>query len=141
MDKRLEKACQYLITKAFPSYNKDTCGHCAAFVRSAFDFGFEVRVRKFPSAKDCAPAYEDLGFKKVFSYPEQSKENYKPELGDISIIQYEPHGHICVFTSQGWISDFKQGSGGSNLFLASMYGGKIRDKNPSFAIYRLCNSL
>jgi len=137
MPNPIEKVQEYLIRKSYPSYNKNTCGRCAAFVRSAFDFGFGVHVRKFPSAKDCAPAYEELGFKKVFSYPEQSKEDYKPEIGDVSIIQYEPHGHICVFTSQGWISDFKQTSGGSNLLLAAMYGGKIRDKNPPFAIYRL----
>jgi hypothetical protein len=137
MDTRLEKACTYLITKAYPSYNKDTCGNCAAFVRSAFDFGFGVSVKKFPSAKDCAPAYEALGFKKVFSFPEQRKEDYKPELGDVAIIQYLPHGHICVFTAEGWISDFKQVTGGSKLPLAAMYGGKIRDKNPPFVIYRL----
>lgn len=124
---QLEKACQYLITKAFPSYNKDTCGYCAAAVRSACDFGFEVRVKKFASAKNCAPAYEAIGFKKVFSYPSQNKTDYKPLVGDIGIIQYEPHGHICMLTKEGWISDFKQ---------RDMYGGKIRDKNPPFAIYR-----
>jgi hypothetical protein len=129
MDKRLEKACQYLITKAFPSYNKDTCGHCAAFVRSACDFGFGVTVQKFPAAKNCAPAYEKLGFKKIFSFPDQKKEDYKSELGDVAIIQYEPYGHICMKTEKGWISDFIQ---------RDMYGGKIRDKNPDFAIYRLC---
>jgi hypothetical protein len=127
MPSPVEKACQYLISRAYPSYNKDTCGKCAAAVRSAFDFGFGVHVQKFPSAKDCAPAYEAIGFKKVFSYPEQKKEDYKPLLGDISIIQYQPHGHICVFTEKGWISDFKQ---------RDMYGGRIRDKNPQFSIYR-----
>lgn len=128
MPSPIEKAQEYLITKSYPSYNKDTCGKCAAFVRSACDFAFGVHVQKFPSAKDCAPAYEELGFKKVFSFPEQDKQEYKPELGDIAIIQYLPHGHICMNTSKGWISDFKQ---------RDMYGGKIRDKNPPFAIYRL----
>lgn len=128
MPSPIEKAQEYLIRKSYPSYNKDTCGNCAAFVRSACDFGFETHVKKFPSAKDCAPAYEELGFKKIFSFPEQNKREYKPELGDIAIIQYEPHGHICMNTSKGWISDFKQ---------RDMYGGKIRDKNPPFAIYRL----
>lgn len=124
---KIEKTCQYLITKAFPSYNKNTCGHCAAAVRSACDFGFGVRIKKFTSAKDCAPAYEEIGFKKIFSYPKQLKKDYKQELGDIAIIHYEPHGHICMLTKEGWISDFKQ---------RDMYGGKIRDKNPKFEIYR-----
>lgn len=127
MPSPIEKAQEYLITKALPSYNKDTCGHCAMAVRSACDFGFETHVKKFPAAKDCAPAYEELGFKKIFSFPEQKKEDYKSELGDVAIIQYEPYGHICMKTSKGWISDFKQ---------IDMYGGKIRDKNPPFAIYR-----
>ncbi len=127
MNIHLEKACQYLITKAYPSYDKKTCGHCARMVRMACDFGFEKTVKKFPSAKDCAPAYEELGFKKVFSFPEQNKAEYKPELGDLSIIQYEPHGHICIKTSKGWISDFVQ---------IDMYGGSIRTKNPPFSIYR-----
>lgn len=128
MDSRLEKACTYLLTKAYPSYNKDTCGHCAMAVRMAFDFGFGVNIKKFPSAKDCAPAYEALGFTKVFSFPEQKIEEYKPQIGDIAIIQYLPHGHICAYTQKGWVSDFKQ---------IDMYGGSIRKKNPPFAIYRL----
>lgn len=96
-------------------------------IRTACDFGFETHIKKFPSAKDCAPAYEALGFKKVFSYPEQKKADYKPELGDLAIIQYLPHGHICMKTERGWISDFIQ---------KDMYGGGIRDKDPAFAIYR-----
>ena len=123
----IEKAQEYLIQKSYPSYNKATCGKCAAAIRSACDFGFEIHIKKFPSAKDCAPAYEAIGFKKVFSYPAQKKEDYKPVLGDICIIQYEPHGHICMLTEKGWISDFKQ---------RDMYGGKIRNKDPHFTILR-----
>lgn len=123
----IEKACQYLITKAYPSYNKDTCGHCAAAVRSAVDFALGKHIDKVLAAKDYAPSYEKIGFKQVFSYPEGKKEDYKPVLGDISIIQYEPYGHICMFTTKGWVSDFMQ---------RDMYGGKIREKNPPFDIYR-----
>jgi len=65
-----------------------------------------------------------------------------------------PSGHVCVRctwkeSSQnpktkktievirlGWISDFKQGTGGSKLPLADMYGGPIRDNDPQFDIYR-----
>ena len=127
MNSPLEKACEFLIRKAYPKYDKKTCGKCALAVRSAFDFAFGVNVQRFPSAKDCAPAYEALGFKKVFSYPAMNKSDYTPVLGDISIIQYEPHGHICVKTEKGWISDFVQ---------RDMYGGSIRDKDPAFDIFR-----
>lgn len=128
MREELRRACDYLITKAYPAYDKATCGHCALAVRSACDFGFSKHIKRFPAAKDSAPAYEEIGFKKIFSHPAQKKEDYKPELGDICIIQYDPHGHICMFTPKGWISDFIQ---------RDMYGGKIRDKNPKFDIYRI----
>lgn len=127
MTTALEKSCVYLITKAFPSYNKDTCGKCAAAVRSAVDFGFGKHIEKTGSAKNYGPSYEKIGFKKIFSFPENKKEDYQEELGDICIIQYEPYGHICMKTSKGWISDFVQ---------RDKYGGKIRDKNPAFDIYR-----
>lgn len=119
----LEKACVYLISKAQPSFG----GKCGVSVRMAVDFGFSKNIEGKVSAKDYGPSYEKIGFQKVFSYPEMKKEDYKPEQGDICIIQYEPHGHICMKTSKGWISDFIQ---------RDMYGGKVRDKNPAFDIYR-----
>jgi hypothetical protein len=123
----IDRACEFLIRKAYPKYDKKTCGKCAKAVREAFSFALNKNVRIVGSAKNCGPVYEELGFKKVFSYPLQEKALYKPKIGDISIIQYEPHGHICVLTPKGWISDFMQ---------IDMYGGKIRDKNPLFDIYR-----
>tara|TARA_R110000868_G_scaffold75117_1_gene216916 strand:+ start:39 stop:467 length:429 start_codon:yes stop_codon:yes gene_type:complete len=133
---KLEKACQFLIIKAAPSYNKDTCGHCARAVRMAVDFGFDgINIKQVQSAKDYGASYETIGFKKVFSYPEKKIIDYKPVVGDICIIQpvvengkiIHPHGHICMFTKLGWISDFRQ---------RDVFGGGIRDKNPSFCIYR-----
>lgn len=145
----IEKACEYLIRKSYPAYDKTTCNKCASKVADAWDFAFDKKVKRFLSAKDCAPTYLDLGFKEVFSYPEQKKEDYKPVIGDVCIIQpvkkkkggvevvSHRHGHICVYTQKGWISDFKQGNGGSKLYLADMYGGPIRNDDPSFKIYRL----
>ena len=144
MNEKLDKACQYLIAKSFSAYDPKTCGHCALAVRNAFDFGFGVHIEQTEAAKNYAPSYEKIGFKKIFSYPAQKKEEYKPQIGDISIIQpvvvkgviQHPNGHICVKTEKGWISDFMQGSGGSKLILADMYGGPIRDCDPAFDIYR-----
>ena len=123
----IEKACEYIISRALPSYNKDTCGYCAKAVRMAVDFGFEKNIKRAGTAKDYAQSYINIGFKKIFSYPEDKKEDYKPKIGDICIIQYEPYGHICMFTQKGWISDFKQ---------KDMYGGSIRNKDPKFIILR-----
>lgn len=127
----ISKMCQCLIAKA----NDHSTGYCARAVKFAVDFGFNELILKkeknplkqIVAAKDCGPAYEEFGFKKVFSSPAQSKKDYKPLLGDIAILKYEPYGHICCYTKKGWISDFIQ---------RDMYGGKIRDKNPNFDIYR-----
>lgn len=123
MTSKLQKACVYLITKAQPCSG----GHCGVAVRSAVEFEFDKCIDRAGAAKDYGPSYEKIGFKKVFSYPAMKKEDYKPEPGDICILQYEPYGHICMFTSKGWTSDFIQ---------RDMYGGKIRDKDPHFDIYR-----
>lgn len=133
----IQKAIDYLVSMSYPAYNED-CGKCAKFVREAVEFGFAPRtLERAASAKDYGPSYEKFGFKKIFSFPQEDKFRYKPKDGDIAIINYEPHGHICMYcigidpkTSRkfyGWISDFKQ---------RDMYGGKIRDKNPYFSIYR-----
>lgn len=89
-------------------------------------------MENITAAKDYGPAYEAFGFKKVFNYSRNlnSSEDYQPQLGDIAIIEYEPYGHICINTDgtkKGWISDFIQ---------RDMYGGKVRDKDPQFTIYR-----
>lgn len=122
----LEKAIEYLKKNSKPAYDKD-CGKCAKFIRLAVEKALGKPVERTLSAKDYGPSYEKLGFEKIFSFPESPKEKYKPQEGDISIIQYEPHGHICMLCDNVWISDFKQ---------RDMYGGRIRDKNPPFAIYR-----
>jgi hypothetical protein len=123
MSEIIDRACQYLIAKAHPK----STGKCAAAVRSAFDFALGKAMTKTESAKNYGPIYEKLGFKKVFSYPGAKKLDYKEQKGDICIIQYEPHGHICVRTDKAWISDFVQ---------IDKYGGNIRKKDPAFDIYR-----
>lgn len=133
---QISKACEYLIAKAYPAYDAKTCGHCAEKVRQAWDFALGKGMTHTLHAKDYGPIYQGLGFRKIFSFPLMDKKSYIPQIGDLCIIQYEPDGHICVKTAQGWISDFKQGTGGSKLPLADMYGGHIRDKNPPFDIYR-----
>lgn len=140
----IEKACFFIISKAFPSYNKSTCGHCARAVRTAWDFATGKHIGQVLDAKDYGPSYEKIGFKNIFSHPQSNIRDYKPQIGDICIIQsvkegekiLHPDGHICMLTSKGWISDFVQTNGGSKLPLAEMYGGSIRDKNPDFDIYR-----
>jgi hypothetical protein len=137
----IQKICDYLIARSHPSYNEN-CGYCARMVRQAVLHGLSPKVIDVvESAKDYGPSYEKVGFKKVFSFPVQKKEDYKAQIGDIAIINYEPHGHICVYVKgvqfktgkniKCWISDFQQ---------IDMYGGKSRLKNPPFSIYRLTST-
>ena len=134
MSSELEQACNYLINNAQP---KPT-GMCAKFVRQAIDAGFndEIKAGKRKpvehalEAKIYGSSLEKFGFKKIFCFPEDGTlTDYKEEIGDVAIIKYEPHGHMCMFTKKGWISDFIQ---------RDMYGGKIRESNPDFDIYRIC---
>jgi len=129
MNDKIKKACEYLTTKAYLTYDKKKCGKCATFVRCAVDFGFDCFIDRTESAKNYGPSYEKIGFKKVFSYPDidKKKTDYIEQIGDIAIIDYEPHGHICMRTPKGWYSDFKQ---------IDLYGGVIRLEDPKFAIYR-----
>lgn len=134
---KIQKICDYLIARAEPAYNEN-CGQCAKRVREAVEFAISPKkIDHVISAKDYGPSYEKAGFRKVFCYPGNNKKEYKPEIGDIAIINYDPHGHICVFVEgeqpksgkkiKCWVSDFIQ---------KDMYGGKIRLKDPSFSIYR-----
>jgi hypothetical protein len=127
MNEKIDLMVKECLTASFPAYDKTKCGYCARAIRNAVEKGLGCTIKRTTSAKDYGPSYEKIGFKKVFEYPIQSKEEYKPEIGDISIIEYDPHGHICMFTGKKWVSDFVQND---------MYGGSIRKKDPKFTIYR-----
>lgn len=125
----IDTYCIEVTKNAYSKYDKKTCGQCAKKVRIAVTEAISPNiVENTLNAKDYGPKYEKVGFTKVFNSLEQDKKLYKPEKGDIAIINYEPHGHICIFNGKIWVSDFCQ---------IDMYGGKIRDENPPFCIYRL----
>jgi len=130
---KLRKASDYLIFRAYPNYIKGKCGNCARVVREALEFAFDPKkLQRIPSAKDYGKSLEAFGFTNI------KPDNYKPELGDIAIIDYLPHGHISMYCEGkllgneksfcGWVSDFRQ---------KDMYGGPIRDKKPPYSIYRM----
>lgn len=140
MNETLKNLMQNLADASLPKSR----GRCLRHIREAFEKTLGKAIGRTLSAKDAGPIYQALGFEKVFEFPSQSKESYKPELGDLAIINYEPHGHICLFcefqesvalkngtvnriTKKAWVSDFKQ---------RDMYGGSVRDKNPPFVILR-----
>lgn len=126
---KLTKSLEYLENNA----KAKSQGKCAAAVREAFEHGFGVKLARTLHAKDYGPSYEALGFKKVFSFPKQKKEEYQEWIGDICILNYEPHGHICAKVKNadknfsGWCSDFKQ----KNRNPSKSY------PNPPFDVYRV----
>lgn len=136
MKEKLQKSVEIILKSAFPRYDKDKCGYCARAVRNAIEGGFGVTIQrpKSNSAKDYGTPCEKVGFKKIFTCNAGSaieydlkKVQFKPQLGDIAIVQYEPHGHISMFSGQKWVSDFIQ---------IDLFGGEIREKRPPFSIYR-----
>lgn len=119
----------YVKDKAYPKFSKKLCGKCAKAVREAVEFALVTKkLKRTLSAKDYGPSYEQVGFQKVYDSVVNKGVVYKPEKGDISIITYDPHGHITIFTGDKWMSDYVQ---------LDMYGGSIRKSKPPFAIYRL----
>lgn len=95
----INKACQTLTEKAETS--SKCC--CAWYVMRAMHSG-NCSIGIYP-----AWCYEYIlpyyGFNKI------SMENYKPEKGDIVVIENSKEhfwGHIAMYNGQQWISDFKQ---------------------------------
>lgn len=123
--------CEYIESKAHPKYIKELCGKCAKAVREAVEFALvTTKLERTVSAKNYGPSYEKVGFIKVYDSVKDSKHSYTPQRGDISIINYEPHGHITIYTGTKWISDYIQ---------LDMYEGSIRQSKPPFTIYRFTN--
>lgn len=94
-----------------------------------------IRDRKYSNLENNRSAYQygnylidkEIGFMKIGT--EKSK-TYEPKKGDIVIFdKTDKHkdGHMAMFDGINWISDFKQ---------KDIWGGNIRQENPSYIIYR-----
>ena len=93
---------------------------CAKYVRMAIEAGF-----RDPNATHGRPnwawKYIDylptIGFKFLRMVHRDTLNTYKPEKGDIAVYLQNNSknvpGHICMYTGQKWISDFKQ----NNMFV------------------------
>jgi len=128
---KLQTLSDYLVARSYPNYNEN-CGRCAKAVREAIEYAFNPKtLRRTLSAKNYGSSLEEFGFRKV------DNQNYIPQIGDVAIIHYEPHGHICAYCNsifpktgknfKGWVSDFQQ---------IDVYGGKIRKSKPKIIYYR-----
>jgi len=100
-------------------------GHCAQFVRQAVEAG-GVRLIHHASAKDYGKSLESAQFKALPGGTDRFL------AGDVVVIQPipgHPHGHMAMYNSAIWISDFKQMHG--------LYpGASYRKLKPSYTVYR-----
>ncbi len=101
---------------------------CATFIRQALNAGGFPNKHKPKDAKDYRAYLTLYGFAEM----SVSITEYRPEVGDITVIQSYPggnsSGHIAMFDGQEWISDFRQ----RDMWSGSGY----RSHQPAFRIYR-----
>ena len=104
-------------------------GRCAMYVRKALNAGGFNTTGHPLLAANYGNLLKNRGWSVV------SKDNYKPEIGDIIVInsfvgrhKQHPSGHIQMYNGTQWVSDFKQPT--------LMPGEDYRISNPGYVIYR-----
>jgi type VI secretion system secreted protein VgrG len=83
-----------------------------------------VKIERKPSAKDYGSNLAKIGFYQI------DKQNYIPQKADICVLTHpqSPHGHICMFDGQNWLSDFTQ---------RDIFGGKLyRSPATKYTLWR-----
>ena len=104
-------AAQYAMSKAYPAYDKQTCGHCAKSVRQALNYGGLGVPHGMPAgyAKDYLKVLPANGWQEIM--PGQAGQ-----VGDVVVVapfkgavkDYRS-GHIAICCGNGqWVSDFRQ---------------------------------
>lgn len=97
-------------------------GYCARYVTDAIRRGGGLDIPNTGEAKDMGITLVNAGFRLVYDQPQE---------GDIAVIQSipgHPHGHVCIYDGQQWISDFRQNS---------MYPGvAYRNLKPHYELFR-----
>jgi hypothetical protein len=96
------KACETLTTNS----KEKSIGKCAKYVADALQSA-GYKFNRQPSAY----MYHTNGILSGMGFECIGRTNSQPQPGDICVINRfsgHPHGHICMFNGQQWISDFKQ---------------------------------
>lgn len=120
----VNKAVDYLVAHAAPSYSHDTCGHCARAIRLALEAGGLSTVGHPEDACDYDTFLPKLGFHVV------SKQGYVPQKGDIIVLEAvpgHPHGHIAMYSGSQWVSDFVQ---------SDIWGGSAFRDKADYTLFR-----
>lgn len=96
------KACDTLTANS----KEKSIGKCAKYVADALQSA-GYKFNRQPSAY----MYHTNGMLSGMGFECIGRTNSQPQPGDICVINRfsgHPHGHICMFNGQQWISDFKQ---------------------------------
>ena len=96
------KACKTLTANS----REKSIGKCAKYVADALQSA-GYKFNRQPSAY----MYHTNGVLSGMGFECIGRTNSQPQAGDICVINRfngHPHGHICMFNGQQWISDFRQ---------------------------------
>lgn len=96
------KACKSLTTNS----RAKSIGRCARYVANALQAA-GYKFNRQPSAY----MYHTNGVLSGMGFECIGRTNPQPQPGDVCVINRfkgHPHGHICMFNGQQWISDFRQ---------------------------------
>ena len=119
------KACQKLISRAYPKYIKGKCGKCASYVEDAIAAGGGPLAARMSTSEDGGTIHatnlryygtlEKHGFVMISkgNVPAYGDPPIALQSGDVAIIGANAKlvggkFHATMYCSKGWISDFKQ---------------------------------
>ena len=99
---RTKKACDYVTAHS----HERSLGKCARYVANALQAA-GYKFNRQPSAY----MYHTNGILTKMGFTCMGSTNARPQAGDVCVINRfkgHPHGHICMYNGQQWISDFRQ---------------------------------
>ena len=97
-----KKACDYVTAHS----HERSLGKCARYVANALQAA-GYKFNRQPSAY----MYHTNGILTKMGFTCMGSTNARPQAGDVCVINRfkgHPHGHICMYNGQQWISDFRQ---------------------------------
>lgn len=104
----IKKAVDYISKNALAK----SIGRCARYVRTAIEAGGLSTEGRPASAYQYVDFLPKIGFTAIEKMTGKVKQynwslkNAKP--GDIAVMSYGTHGHICMWDGKNWVSDFRQ---------------------------------
>lgn len=125
-----------MVLKLNSSASVKSKGQCGKYVRLAIEAGGIDTSNHPVSAKDFGPYILSWGFEEI------TTAAYK--MGDVVVmnsIKDHPNGHMMMFNSTHWVSDFFQDTAPRVDSTGFWPGGDYRSAKPSFAVYRLVLNL